>query len=142
MAQVNGYGGFWRRVLIYGIDLAMVFLVAALMGAVVGLASVVLHVPPQQLRVFSGLLGFVVGLLYFPMLESSEYGATFGKMWLGMRVVDEDGEQISFGQALVRYVAKVLSGLLLGFGFLIVGWTPRKRGLHDMIAGTTVVLGR
>ena len=139
MAQTIGYGGFWRRVLAYGIDLALVFVASAVIGVVSGLAAVLLHMPPQEVRLFDGILGFVIGFLYFPLLESSEYGATFGKLWLGMRVVDEDGEQISFGRALVRYFAKILSGLLVGLGFLIVGVTPRKRGLHDMIAGTMVM---
>ncbi|TML88435.1 MAG: hypothetical protein E6G09_02095 [Actinobacteria bacterium] len=35
--------------------------------------------------------------------------------------------------------AKILSALLLCIGFLMVAFTHRKRGLHDVIAGTLVV---
>jgi uncharacterized RDD family membrane protein YckC len=38
-----------------------------------------------------------------------------------------------------RYFAKFISALILGIGFLMVAFTERKRGLHDMIAGTLVV---
>jgi uncharacterized RDD family membrane protein YckC len=33
----------------------------------------------------------------------------------------------------------MLSGLILGIGFLMAAFTERKQGLHDMIAGTYVV---
>jgi uncharacterized RDD family membrane protein YckC len=36
-------------------------------------------------------------------------------------------------------LAKFLSAMALGVGFLMVAFTDRKRGLHDMIAGTLVV---
>ena len=31
-----------------------------------------------------------------------------------------------------------LSAIILGVGFLMIGWTQRKQGLHDMVAGTLV----
>jgi RDD family len=48
------------------------------------------------------------------------------------------GARISFGRATERYFAKILSALTLGIGYLMVGWTKQKRGLHDFIAGTLV----
>ena len=35
--------------------------------------------------------------------------------------------------------ANMVSGLLLGVGFIMVAFTERKRGLHDIIAGTCVI---
>ena len=43
------------------------------------------------------------------------------------------------GRALGRNLAKILSGLILCIGFLMVAFTGKKQGLHDMIAGTLVV---
>jgi uncharacterized RDD family membrane protein YckC len=53
-------------------------------------------------------------------------------------VTDESGQRISFGRASARYFAKIVSSMILLFGFFMIGWTERKRGLHDMIAGTLV----
>ncbi len=78
-------------------------------------------------------------LLYFPLFESSARQGTFGKQICGLAVTDTRGQRISFGRALGRYFAKFLSALVLGIGFLMVAFTPRKRGLHDLIAGTLVV---
>jgi uncharacterized RDD family membrane protein YckC len=62
-------------------------------------------------------------------------------MALGIIVTDLEGRRIGFGRATGRYFAKILSALILGIGFLMVAFTQRKQGLHDMIAGTLVVRG-
>ena len=47
--------------------------------------------------------------------------------------------RLTFANSLGRWAAKILSAVLLGIGFLMVAFTHRKRGLHDMLAGTLVV---
>jgi uncharacterized RDD family membrane protein YckC len=78
------------------------------------------------------------GWLYEALMESSSYQATLGKMIFGMKVTDLYGNRISFGRATGRHFAKILSGLILCIGFIMVGLTERKQGLHDLIAGTLV----
>ena len=63
------------------------------------------------------------------------------KKVLGLRVTDLNGNQISFGNATGRHFAKMLSGLLLGIGFIMIAFTDQKQGLHDQIAGTLVLRG-
>jgi uncharacterized RDD family membrane protein YckC len=72
-------------------------------------------------------------------LESSSMQATLGKMALGLKVTDLNGKQISFGKATGRYFAKIISAIILLIGFIMVAFTEKKQGLHDMIAGTLVV---
>ena len=45
-------------------------------------------------------------------------------------------------RALGRYAAKILSAMILLLGFLMIAWTRRKQGLHDMLANTLVLNGR
>src|SRR5262249_61917440 len=85
------------------------------------------------------VVALIVTWLYFALLESSPRGATVGKMVCGLRVVDEQGNRISFGRATGRFFAKIISGIILMIGYLMVAFTERKRGLHDIIAGTLVV---
>ena len=47
--------------------------------------------------------------------------------------------RLSFGNATGRYFAKFISAIILFVGFIMVAFTDRKRGLHDMIASTLVV---
>ena len=60
------------------------------------------------------------------------------KKALGLSVTDLSGNRIGFGRATGRYFAKILSGLILLIGFIMVAFTQRKQGLHDMLAGTLV----
>ena len=83
-------------------------------------------------------LAFISNWLYFALMESSRWQGTVGKQAFKLIVTDEHGERISFGRATGRYFAKLLSSVILMFGYFMVGWTQRKRGLHDMIAGTLV----
>ena len=78
--------------------------------------------------------------LYYTLCESSTQQATLGKLMLSLRVTDTHGRRIGFGQANGRYWSKILSALLLGIGFLMVGFDrQKKQGLHDKMAGTVVV---
>ena len=60
-------------------------------------------------------------------------------MAVGLRVVDESGNRLTFLRATGRFFAKFISTIILCIGFLMIAFTDRKRGLHDMIAGTLVI---
>ncbi len=119
------YGGFWIRVLAWIIDVVIV-------GLVFPLAML------SGTHVIGFGLGFVGGWLYEALLTSSSLQATLGKMIMGLRVTDLQGQRIDFGRATVRHFAKYLSTAILGIGYLMVAFTERKQGLHDLIAGTLV----
>jgi len=81
----------------------------------------------------------IVNWLYFAILESSQnYQATIGKRIFKLKVVDMYDKKISFGKASGRFFAKAISGLLLGIGFFMIGFTKNRQGIHDMAAGTFV----
>jgi uncharacterized RDD family membrane protein YckC len=140
------HGGFWLRVLAYILDSIIlnigVSIISFLIGIGLGLQMRSGASGSETMEAISGLTGGAVGLLgswlYFALMESSSNQATLGKMALGLAVTEESGRRIGFGRATGRYFAKILSGLILLVGFMMVGWTRRKQGLHDMIAGTLV----
>ena len=79
---------------------------------------------------------------YFVGFESSSWQATPGKRALGLIVTDTEGRRISPARAVGRYFGKILSGLILLIGYIMIAFTERKQGLHDFLAGTLVVKGR
>jgi len=85
------------------------------------------------------LLSSVIGILYWSLMESSKYQATVGKLALGLKVTDMDGNSLDFVKALVRNICKILSGMVMFIGYIMVGFTEKKQGLHDIIANTLVV---
>ena len=145
------YGGFWIRVVAAIIDAIIVSVVLFPLKAIFGLGGLALggfdmhgfHGPMALPYLIFG--GGVFGLLkmganwiYEALMESSTYQATLGKMIFGMKVTDLYGNRISFARATGRHFAKIVSFLALCIGFIMVGFTERKQGLHDMIAGTLV----
>ncbi|MGP8049624.1 MAG: RDD family protein [Desulfobaccales bacterium] len=145
------YAGFWLRLVAYVIDGIFIFIV--ILGAVT-VVKVILGVPVglgaakygvKALGKGRGLIFLVflaVPWLYFALMESSSHQATLGKMALGLKVTDLEGERISFGKATGRYFGKIVSGLILYIGFMMAGWTRKKQALHDLMAGTLVVKRR
>jgi uncharacterized RDD family membrane protein YckC len=141
-----GYGGFWIRVVAAIIDGVLLRVVVAPVGMIfggLGLAGGMMGgVPHIGLGLLGGGVTFVLVLfgswLYEAAMESSSYQATLGKMIFGMKVTDLNGNRISFGRATGRHFAKWISTLILCIGYIMVGFTERKQGLHDLLAGTLV----
>lgn len=160
-AALDDYAGFWKRVVAFVLDYIVLFIPTKLLGMLFGATEAEAALQKAQLAtagdpqatlialnhymhamapalLISGLLVW----LYFAACESSVWQATVGKLAMGIRVTDLEGQRISFQRALGRYIAKFLSFLILYIGVMMVGWTARKQGLHDMIAGTLVLNGR
>jgi len=143
-----GYGGFWIRVVATIVDAIILRVVVSPIRMIfggLGLAGMISGVPHVGLAFLGGgvtLIALVFGSwLYEALMESSSYQATLGKMIFGMKVTDLSGNRISFERATGRHFAKWLSGMILGIGYIMVGFTDRKQGLHDLLAGTLVRRG-
>jgi uncharacterized RDD family membrane protein YckC len=134
------YAGFWRRFVAYLIDYLIIgagaFAVGFLIGIVAGVAGADVNGGWLVAIYVITIAGYY---LYYAFMESSANQATVGKIALGLKVTDEEGNRISFGRALGRTVAKILSALILFMGFVMAGFTDRKQALHDKIAHTLVV---
>lgn len=140
------YGGFWWRVLAYFIDSILLNVVSSLIGVMlgvgIGMQTVLMgggrDAASDASAVLGGSVALLISWIYFAVMESSAKQATLGKMAVGLVVTDERGNRISFGRATGRYFAKILSAMILLIGFIMVAFTRRKQGLHDLIAGTLV----
>lgn len=62
-----------------------------------------------------------------------------GKMLLGIKIIDKNGGKPSTLRFIGRYFAYIPSALIFCLGFLWVAFDKKKRGWHDMLAGTLVV---
>jgi len=140
------YGGFWIRFVAFIIDAiivdAVVLPVYLVLAAAIGVAGMAVTMPGRGIQLVTIIVGSTFQMLanwiYWAWLESSPRQATVGKMALGLKVTDLNGNRISFARATGRHFAKILSGMILFIGFIIAGFTERKQALHDMIAGTLV----
>jgi uncharacterized RDD family membrane protein YckC len=137
----KSYGGFWKRVIAYLIDgLIIAVPVTMVFGTVIPDVMMAENVQATPFSVtVPQLVMILASWIYFAGLESSEWQATVGKKILGMKVTDVAGERINFVKATIRYISKFLSSFIFMIGFIMVAFTAKKQGLHDFIAGTTVV---
>jgi uncharacterized RDD family membrane protein YckC len=144
--QTPAYAGFWMRVLAYIIDSLIMSIVFIPLGLVYGAVMAGSGLDENSPEMAFGNLGIngisiLGGWLYHAFLESSSWQGTVGKKVLGLRVTDMNGSRIGFGRATGRYFGTILSGMICFIGFVMVAFTEKKQGLHDLMAGTLVLSG-
>jgi len=89
------------------------------------------------------IIGYLAtaAVIYFNYVHSYvRRGQSFGKRFIGIRVVRTDGEPIDYRTALLRHIVGYpLSVLLFGLGMLWMLLDGRQQGWHDKLAKTIVV---
>ncbi len=159
------YATFVRRILAYQIDFILLLILGTFTGGLFGsflgfdsyfigesiiggwigamgwfTGSYFLFVPTVSAVVKTSLfLNLILNWLYFTVLESSKLKASLGKFILGVKITDLNNQKISFKQANIRYWSKLISCLILMYGFIMIMFTAKKQGCHDMLAKTTVI---
>ncbi len=155
------YAGFWIRVvaqlidslitgavlgtlffLLYGSSLFTMFqkiAEAGAQGSQPDPAETVALMAPIMATIWSFQLLALAAAVAYSAYFLVKFGATPGKMAVGIKVIRADGGPIRVGQAIGRYFAYILSGLILYIGYMMAGWDSQKRALHDMIVDTRVV---
>lgn len=121
------YSGFLRRFVANIIDSIILFIPSAMLGTSV--QSI-----PGSLA-----FGLFVGVAYYPIFESSELKGTPGKALMGIVVLSEAGERISFKTAFIRYFCRYLSMMILYMGYIMQLFTSKRQTLHDMLSECIVV---
>jgi uncharacterized RDD family membrane protein YckC len=119
--------GFWLRAGAYTIDTILLALASVLLSAVL---------PP----VAGALARVLISAAYFIVWPIRAQGQTPGKMAAGLAIVRLDDEPLDYWNLIRRWLGYLLSGLTLCLGFICAAFTPRKRALHDYVAGTRVVV--
>jgi uncharacterized RDD family membrane protein YckC len=159
--DVGVYAGLGRRIVAFIVDIILILLLDAVAVAVLGLFRglqnlyffAVQNAPVESLTnegtsaaLFGsivaayGIVIIVIPWLYYAGFESSRSQATPGKLLMRIVVTDLDGNKPSFARVTLRHFAKFISVLVIFLGFLMIGLTKNRQGLHDRIAGCLVLL--
>jgi uncharacterized RDD family membrane protein YckC len=137
------YGTFWLRFAARFIDGILIWLVemAILVGAG---ATLALLFHKQMSNPNTPIFLLIYPVLFFVSIGYSvyfvgKYGATPGKMMLGMKIVTSTGEPLSYARALGRFFAEMISALTCYIGYIMAAFDEESRALHDRICDTRVV---
>ena len=139
-----------ERLIAYIIDaiLVGVFCVAALVAVAVLLTGV--SGTAQNPTVSGPAAGGFILIIFVIVVVATAYfpwfwlrgGATPGMKRYGLRVVDDKtGGRITGGQVILRFIGLWVSSAVLYLGYIWAFIDSRRRGWHDLIAGTVVVKG-
>ena len=136
------YEGLVTRAIAFAVDAAIIDLIALVVGVGVGLALSILSISDnlQTVLLACGAAAFAVWTVAYFAVFWSTTGQTPGNRLMHIRVCDRDDDAVlSARRSLLRFGALVLAALPLFAGFLPILVDDRRRGVHDMLAGTIVV---
>ena len=84
----------------------------------------------------------IIKFIFVVAMEGSKRQASIGKILIGIKVTDLNGQPIGYKRALLRNIAKLTGVATLGIGFLAGFADRRQRCWHDKLAGTLVTKDR
>jgi uncharacterized RDD family membrane protein YckC len=121
----------------YILDVIIVNVVALVVGYVLFFLGVsVLSTVPT---VISTLLSLAISTGYFTYFFGN--GQTLGMKAVKIKLCDTEGTYpIGYVKGFLRWIGMIISGLLIGIGYLWILIDENKQGWHDKIAGTYVVV--
>tara|TARA_B100000029_G_C17314513_1_gene865686 strand:- start:340 stop:822 length:483 start_codon:yes stop_codon:yes gene_type:complete len=122
LSKKQRYAGFWARLAAGIIDLIILIVAGFILSFIFGPFMIILDI--------------IISWLYFVVLQSSEKRSTFGMRACGIKIHDEQFGRLNFWRLTGRYFATWVSVIILFIGFFMIGFHPRKQGLHDIIART------
>jgi uncharacterized RDD family membrane protein YckC len=135
------YAGFASRFLSFVVDIIIITAIFLLVLAAISFAATVLT--GRAVDFHRGdiwvTIGYVVWAFIYFARSWGANGRTAGMALFGVQVVRDDGGDVSERKAALRTLVFPLSFLFLGLGFLGIVFGDRRRALHDVIAGTTVI---
>lgn len=138
------YAGFWIRFVASVIDSILMWVVQLVLIAMSGILMTVVSQgeEPNAIAMIIGVAFQAFSLLLFIGYKGwfhGRFGQTLGKMAVGVKVVRSNGDPLTYGRAVGRAFAEILSGLTLSIGYIIAAFDSEKRALHDHICDTRVV---
>lgn len=140
----SAYAGFGLRFLAYWIDFVIIFFISSIILIIIQYpipddAKGPFYLFGYAFFLVNNPFGLLLSWLYFALMESSNYQGTLGKLALKIKVTDMKGNKIGFGKASGRHFGKIVSGLILFIGYIMVAFTDKKQGLHDQMANCIVL---
>ncbi|WP_079525994.1 RDD family protein [Halobacillus hunanensis] len=134
------YAGFGPRFVAYLIDLIVIWGVNSIVTRPI-LRLLNLEEAKLWINMFSAanITTSIIFFLYF-ILMTKFFRATLGKMILGLSVESLNDQPLTNGQIIFREcIGRYISMALLGLPYLVVAFTKRHQGIHDLFADTSVI---
>ncbi len=132
------YATALQRIAAWIIDLIVLLFVAIF---IMGLSFVSALFTMNVGFLIGGIFSMLVAMFVYTIgLETVWKGQTVGKKAVDIRVVKENGQKITFTEAFIRNVLRLIDNQFAGLvGLILIVVTKKKQRIGDLIAKTVVV---
>lgn len=135
----DGYylAGFWIRFWAYLLDLIVIGSITRL---IVNPIFNLLDISLSDGSMFAPI-SIITSILFYGyfVLMTKFFSQTIGKMVFGIQVIDLKGKKPSWGTILFRELIGRFISTTVFILYVVVAFTNKKQGIHDLFADTTVV---
>ncbi|GLB58508.1 RDD family protein [Cytobacillus sp. NCCP-133] len=137
VAESIKYAGFWMRFWAYLFDLVVIGSVDRIL---INPLFRAMDIPLHESSIFAPVtIATALTFYTYFVLMTKFFGQTLGKMVFGLKVVGLEGKKLTWGTILFReWIGRFIS-VTVFIGYVIVAFLPKKQGLHDLFADTSVV---
>lgn len=135
------FAGFWVRFWAYLLDLLVV---GSLNRIIVIPVLRWMDIPTHSSSMISisAIATAFIMYVYF-IIMTKQFGQTLGKMVFGLRVINHDEQKLTWGTVIFReLIGKFICETVFFLGFIVAGFSAKKKGWHDWIADTVVIQER
>ena len=135
------HAGFWIRFVAIMVDGLVINIAGTILAFIFGM---VLAIPgsgnPEKIITIFAYVVAILGSWAYYIIMTHRYGATLGKMLVGITVKSDDYEKLSLGRIILREtIGKIISAIIICIGYIMAAFTERKQALHDKMAHSVVV---
>ncbi len=121
------YAGLWTRLMAHNIDLTILLPIYYTLSFFILSDSVL----------FTSC--FLLSFLYEVFMTSFK-GGTLGKRVMKLKVANSSSQNISLFCSFLRSLTKLAGVFLFFIGFVIIEFNQQKKGLHDMVSRSFVII--
>jgi len=135
------YGGFWVRYFAKMIDIFFICLIIFAYKTIIWSISLLYPISSFSYIILDNLYNYsnVFISAFYSIIFVGKYGATPGKMFYRLKIVNSDKTEVSYLTAAGRHFSEYLSSLILCIGYIIAVFDLKRRTLHDRICNTLVI---
>lgn len=135
------YAGFWMRLWAYLVDIIVLFSISGIFTSLLSLSEAYSSYSLMGLITAKAIITGTIYYSYF-LLMTKLTNQTVGKMIFNLKVVSEANEKLTwldlfFREVIGRFIYNSI--FIMKVLYLVVAFTPKKQGIHDMIGKTKVI---
>ena len=151
--QTDGAGGsekaatrplpapFWKRAIANIIDYQIIYWGGDVMKSLAYSVMMLIDPTSERQAIIVSLIASILWIWgYYPVMESSNFQATIGKIILMIKVVDYHGRRISFSRSCIRMLLRFVSFSAISLGYIWAFFDKYSDTWHDKWSRTVAVI--